>query len=208
MGYLRLNPTIGITYSRPANPVDVHRLSGSADSSHGGNAHNRKSMYGWALHLNGGPVMVKSGRQSLIADSSALSEYYSFGDICKAVKFSTTFLDAIFARQALPIIVLEDSTACISIATNPMNTSLTRSWDIRLHIARDHVLSGLVKPVWIASPEQYTDMLTKPVAKVPHRKHRAKLLNCPEKPKLDSKFDATVATRGDREVSAATTSNT
>ena len=97
--------------------------------------------------------------------------------------------------------MLEDSTACISIATNPMNTSLTRSWDIRLHIARDMVLSGLVRPVLTPSEEQFADMLTKAVARVLHRKCRSRLMNCPLKPELDDKFDASVTTRGDGEVS-------
>jgi hypothetical protein len=190
MGYLRLCPAIGITYGRPDKPEDLNQLFGAADASFGGNRLNLKSMYGFYFWLNKGPIMIKCGRQSMIAHSTAMSEYYAYGESGKFAQYMVNYMKAIDCRSQIPIHIYEDSTACISIATNPINTSLTRSWAIRLHVARDLTMEGIILPVWIESAEQAADIFTKALPKQLHRKHRAKLMNCPLKPKCDGTFDA------------------
>jgi Reverse transcriptase (RNA-dependent DNA polymerase) len=191
VGYLRNFPDIGITFQLPTDPRMKHRLHGAVDASFGGDRRNLKSRYGFVLFLNEGPIYVKCARQSMIAQSSAHAEYYGAGEIGKAIQFTVNFCAAIHATQILPIIALEDNTSAISIASNPINSALTRHWDLRLHIVREFVSTGLLKLVYCSTADMVADILTKPLSNAQFRKLRAVLMNCALKPK-STVPDATV----------------
>ena len=59
------------------------------------------------------------------------------------------------------IITREDNEGAIKMATNRFSSRRTRHVDMKHHIVRDAVESGVVRIHYVTSEEQHADMLTK-----------------------------------------------
>ena len=59
------------------------------------------------------------------------------------------------------IIIREDNGGAIKMATNRFSSRRTRHEDVKHHIVRDAVESGVVRILYVKSGEQHADVLTK-----------------------------------------------
>eukprot|EP00961_Rhodomonas_salina_P267891 3619774-Rhodomonas_salina.2 len=62
---------MGITYSRPDDPAQVNKLFSRVDSDYAADPDTRKSVTGYIVSMNNGPIACKSKRQSCVTLSSA-----------------------------------------------------------------------------------------------------------------------------------------
>ena len=74
LGYLKSNPQHGIQFTRNDNANIANRLFLYVDATWADDEFDRKSTSGMCLHFNGGPVIWKSKKQPIIAQSSCESE--------------------------------------------------------------------------------------------------------------------------------------
>ena len=71
--YLRATYDQGITYCDPGLAMQ-NKLTGWVDSDFGSDVDTRKSMTGYLMSLNGGPISWKSSRQGGVTLSSSEAE--------------------------------------------------------------------------------------------------------------------------------------
>jgi hypothetical protein len=112
--------------------------------------------------LFGAPVVWVSKKQATVALSTAEAEYMAMSMALQELKWVKQFLTEIQFAPILPISIMSDNQAAISIANNPsLPHSRTKHIDLRHHYVREQVIEGLVKVEWIASKDQLADVFTK-----------------------------------------------
>jgi hypothetical protein len=85
--YLRASSNIGITYggySAITSP-NKNRIVAYSDSDWAGCPDSRRSLSGYVIILNGGPVQWKSKVQSIVAQSSTEAEYIAVSVVCNEI---------------------------------------------------------------------------------------------------------------------------
>ena len=75
------------------------------------------------------------------------------------------------------IVIRRDNEGAIKMATNRFSSRRTRHVDVKHHIVRDAVESGVVQPHYVKSEEQNADVLTKALDVNSFQMHVRFLLN-------------------------------
>jgi hypothetical protein len=161
--YLKGTSTLGITYGNNKYvPVcDRNRLIAFSDSDWGGCLDSRKSVSGYAIILNGGPVQWKSKAQSIIAVSSTEAEYIAAATVCNElvwIKRIMSFLNYIQHNTKVYI----DNKSAICIASSNKDDRRTRHIDVRHHLIKDLVNKKQVDLIHISGDVNPADVFTKP----------------------------------------------
>ena len=144
----------------------------------------RRSVTGFILYLNGGPIAWRCQKQSLVAFSSLEAEYYAaskcicevmdlrhimreiflnsqvdpFGKVSRDFRWSP-FVDG--EPEDEPTVLFEDNSGTIATAVNPMKSERTKHIDMRMHFCRDKVRGGFVVLAYCPTAEMLADILTK-----------------------------------------------
>eukprot|EP00961_Rhodomonas_salina_P285276 3855004-Rhodomonas_salina.1 len=82
LAYLVGTADEGITYSRPEHDRHVNRLFGWVDSDYAADPDTRRSVTGYVISLNNGPISWKAKRQSCTTLSSAKAEFVA-ASLCR-----------------------------------------------------------------------------------------------------------------------------
>eukprot|EP00961_Rhodomonas_salina_P197970 2671328-Rhodomonas_salina.1 len=85
LAYLAGTQDLGITYFCPTYSAQVNRLFGWVDSDYVADPDTRKSVTGYIISMNNGPIAWKSKRQSCITLSSAEAEFVAASQCCVEV---------------------------------------------------------------------------------------------------------------------------
>ncbi|TPX50909.1 DNA-directed DNA polymerase [Synchytrium endobioticum] len=126
-----------------------------------------RSRHGAIITYGIGCVLWWSRLQSTVAQSSAEAEYLALAEVAKDIRFISLFLGEIGAPVTEPIVVSEDNSATIHMATNGMVTRSTRHIAIRERLAVQEVMNQKsMRLEKIGSTENVADMLTKPLGRV------------------------------------------
>ena len=171
--YLVGTASMGLAYSGERG------ISIFCDSSHGSPEEARLSRSGYAIMLNNAAIAWRSVLQKSQALSSAEAEYMA---LCAAAQDATwlkQLLSELGIPQRKPIPVMEDNTACISMATKDAVSQRVKHIDIRYHFVRDAIRNGVIRLVYCPTSKQAADILTKPVDSLPFICHRATLMGLP-----------------------------
>eukprot|EP00961_Rhodomonas_salina_P187794 2534492-Rhodomonas_salina.1 len=75
LAYLVGTQDLEITYSRPDDPSQINKLFGWVDSDYAADPDTSKSVTGYIVSMNNGPIAWKSKRQSCVTLSSAEAEF-------------------------------------------------------------------------------------------------------------------------------------
>lgn len=134
-------------------------LTGYVDAAYG-NREGFRSTSGYAFMLNNSLISWYSGRQSIVAQSTAESEYYA------AVKGAN---ECIWLKQLLSdlgfeqgcVSIMEDNQACISLSKNPEDHKRTKHIQVKYHVLRDYVKKDELKLVYCNTKSQLADCFTK-----------------------------------------------
>lgn len=137
-------------------------LFGYVDADHAGDKDDRKSVSGYILMLNGGPVSWSSRKIKVTSLSSFESEWYSASMCGCEVQVLRRTLEELGFVQDAPTVLFEDNAACIysSDPDRPMN-SRSKHIDTRVFKLRELVGDKVLQLVKISSGEQLADNLTK-----------------------------------------------
>ena len=161
LGYLKSNPQHGIQFTRNDNSNIANRLFLYVDATWADDEFDRKSTSGMCLQFNGGPVIWKSKKQPIIAQSSCESEII-------AATYGAN--EAVFVKQLLEEIgvstpsirVYEDNTGATAIANNPGKLrQRSRHFELRFLKVQEYVTRRICNMVQVPTSYQLADIFTK-----------------------------------------------
>jgi hypothetical protein len=147
-------------------------LGGWVDSDFASDIDSRKSMTGYLMSLNGGPISWKSSRQGGVTLSSSEAEFVAASQAGQEVVYLRTLLRGFGYTQKGPTEIWEDNASCIMMSENPTNRDRSRHVDVKVHFLRDLVRDGHVKLLKCAGPQNVSDALTKSLPRPAFEKHR------------------------------------
>lgn len=126
-----------------------------------------RSRHGMAMKLGQGTIMWWSRLQPIIALSTAEAEYIALSEAVKDASFIISLLSELGIIIIQPIVVHEDSNACIRMIANGAMTRHTRHIGIRQqYVIKAAVSDKLIRLVKIAGTENPADMFTKELPKI------------------------------------------
>lgn len=136
------------------------------DSDFAEDRFDRKSRSGSCCLINGGLVSWRSQKQSIVAQSSAESEYIALSESVK----ETLWLHELAKNMK---IVTEntfemrcDNQAAIQIVKNPKFSHRTKHIDVKYHFIRDHHESGRLNLKYEPTETNVADLFTKPLGSI------------------------------------------
>jgi hypothetical protein len=147
-------------------------LSGWVDSDFASNIDTRKSVTGYLMVLNGGPVSWKASRQGGVTLSSSETEFVASSQTGQEVLYLRAFLKGFAYLQHGPTEIWEDNESCILMSENPTNRERSRHVDVRVHFLRDMVRDGSVKLIKGAGTQNVADAHTKSLLQPDFHKHQ------------------------------------
>jgi hypothetical protein len=145
-----------------------------------------KSRSGYLIKLGNCPLIWKSQLQSTIALSTAEAEYYALSQLMRSLLPICRILEELIQHVAIPksfsipsskihATVYEDNTSALTLANEQRITSRTRHYHTRWHFFWEHVKSGEVEIVHVATIDQEADYLTKGLPREPFERIRRKV---------------------------------
>jgi len=169
--YLRGTYDQGITYSDPGRSKR-NVLEGWVDSDFAADPDTRRSVTGYVLSLNNGPISWKSKRQCCTTLSSAEAEFVAASICGQELIYVRALMEGLGFPQVGPTFVWEDNAACIAMSENPTHADRARHIDTRIYFLRDMVRDGIVKLKKVPGTENVADALTKSLPAPSFEKHR------------------------------------
>ena len=159
--YLKGTRESGISYGRADDGME-NVLYGYCDADHAGDKDDRKSVGGYIMMLNNGPISWSSKKLKVTSLSSFESEWYSASLCGCEVESLRRLLDDLGYTQTSPTTLYEDNAACIysSDPDRPMSNR-SKHIDTRVYRLRDLVRDGVLQLVKVESGGQMADGLTK-----------------------------------------------
>jgi hypothetical protein len=168
LAYVRGTLNQGIYFHDPrAGKRNI--LSGWVDSNFASDVDSRKSVTGYMLSLNGGPISWKAARQGDVTLSSSEAEFVAASQAGKEVLYLGALLKGFACPQTRPTELWEDNASCILMSENRERSCHV---DVRVHFLRDMVRDGAVKLSKYAGTQNGADALTKSLPKPASHKHR------------------------------------
>jgi transposase InsO family protein len=139
-----------------------------ADADYAGDIDGRKSTSGFLLQWHGSSVQWGSKLQSSVAVSTAEAEY---------IAMATAVKEALWLKNLLsdfdidgPMQILNDNSAALSIANNPMCAKRAKHIDTQWHFVRDRISKGDIIVQYCPTEFMVADILTKIL---PEQKHKS-----------------------------------
>lgn len=154
--YLKGTKKKGVVYEREED----YYLTAYCDSDFA-SEEDRKSVSGYVIFAQGGPVVWKSKKQPTVALSSCEAEYVALSETIKELLWMSMALTELNVKQDRPIRVYIDNQAAQRIAENAVNHERTKHIDTRYHFIRQVVAAGKVELCHIDTKENVSDLLTK-----------------------------------------------
>ena len=138
----------------------------------------RHSAFGFrrSSDAGGGTICWFPRVQKVTAAASSESEYVALAEVVNELRFLRQ-VKGFLTPPIDDIIIREDNERAIKMATNRFSSRHTRHVDVKHHIVRDAVESGVVRIHHIKSGEQHADVLTKALDVNTFETHARFLLN-------------------------------
>ena len=149
--------------------IDSLPLTVYADASWGNCKDTRRSTSGWLIRLGASWIDWSCHKQATPALSSCEAEYMALTAATTGVMWTMKLLREMSAVQngvdvAIPQTVPllhSDNKSAIALANNDSNHNRSKHIDIRHHFIRHEIVNKRISLVWVASEDQYADILTK-----------------------------------------------
>ena len=152
--YLRFN-----SFKLVYNFAEKLILQGWADASYANNL-DYKSSSGYCMAVGGSLLSWSSGKQPVIAQSTAESELISANNASREVIWWKMLLGEMGFPQET-VTVWEDNKACILLASNPQNHKRTKHIQVRYYYIRDLIEAQEIKLLYCSTLSQLADSFTK-----------------------------------------------
>ena len=184
--YLQGTVSLGLVYHRGESKEDG-MLLGYCDADLGGNVDDGKSTMGYAFLLGGGTVAWLSAKESIVALSTAESEYIAASECCRHAVWMLKWFDELVSDigaeflflghkdasgvargDQRPLSVLCDAQSALSLITKSGNHRRTKHIQLKFHYVRERCEKGDVKFSYVETKNQAADILTKALTTTAH----------------------------------------
>jgi hypothetical protein len=176
VGYVKSNRFNGELWI--TKPKELRIVSG-ADSNHGTDSGDRKSIMSEVHTLGGAYLMSSSKKIPSVTLSSTESEYYSNSNAATEMKFEWMLLDEIFLHddeKRLTGWLYNDNLGALYLSKNQHVSMRTKHIDIRAHYVRELQDKEIIKILFEKSENLLPDMLNKNLPEEDHLRHAENLL--------------------------------
>jgi hypothetical protein len=136
-------------------------LLGYTDASHGSEDLGWKSMSGYVFLLAGGAISWSAKKQSLIALSTAESEYIAMTHAAKELVWIHSFISEILRPLSIPFPLLADNQSAIALAKNGFFSPRTKHIALRYHYIREALANSILSIDWVDTHSNLADIFTK-----------------------------------------------
>eukprot|EP00253_Pinus_taeda_P020502 PITA_20502 len=135
------------------------------DSDWAGDSIDRKSISGYSLSLESGPICWSSKKQAAIALSSVKVEYRGVVNITIQALWLQHFLTELGVQVHQPIVIWCDNHSTLKFFRDPVQRQQTKHIEIHMHYIRDLVHDWIIDLQFCPSAEQTADIFTKTFTK-------------------------------------------
>ena len=127
--------------------------------------------------LAGGAISWFSRAQKLTASATSESEYIALAEATNELRFLRQVKQFISPPADTRIPIHEDNQGAIKMANNRFSSRRTRHIDVKHHVIRDAIDSGIIRVEYVNSGEQHADILTKALDAKTFERHARFLMN-------------------------------
>ncbi|XP_049931235.1 retrovirus-related Pol polyprotein from transposon RE1 isoform X2 [Nymphaea colorata] len=169
--YLKNSPGMGLFFQNGTSLT----ISVYVDADYAGCHLDRKSTTGFCVFIGSNLVTWKSKKQTVVATSSAESEYRAMAQATAEVMWVRSLMLDLTVEVPLPMQLLGDNKAALFIANNPAFHERTKHVEVDCHYTRDMIQTGFVSTSHISTTGQTADIFTKALARGPFQSCCSKL---------------------------------
>ena len=108
----------------------------------------------------------KSKKQTVVARSSAESEYRAMAHTTCELVWLKHLLEELGFPQTTPMSLLCDNQATVHIASNPVFHERTKHIEVNCHFVREKMLQNIIHTVYVKSADQLADLFTKALGEI------------------------------------------
>ena len=156
MRYLSGTKGLGVVYEKE----DEYYVTAYSDSDYS-SEEDRKSISGYVVYAQNGPIVWKSKKQPTVALSSCEAEYVALASTIQELLWVSMALTELGVKQSKPMKIYIDNQAAQRLAENPVNQDRTKHIDVRYHFIRQVIASGKVVLEYVDTKKNVSDLLTK-----------------------------------------------
>jgi hypothetical protein len=124
------------------------------------NDHDRRSISGYTIFVNGNLVAWKIQKQQTVAKSTTEAEYVAMSLATSSVIYLREVLKELGYPQG-PTVMFEDNAGALGLAKNRITNGRAKHIDVHHHFIRERIENGDIKPQYIMTKEQVADIMTK-----------------------------------------------
>ena len=123
----------------------------------------------YAFMLNGCPISWLSKKQQSVASATTEAEYIALATTSRQVVW---YLNAFTQLDCtIPMTIMADNTASISLAANPVNNSQTKYIDVAYHFKSEHLIRKSFTLSYVPSNDNTADLMTKRLNSLANHAH-------------------------------------
>ena len=173
--YIASTPLLGITFCAHNLPFQLYAY---VDASY--NCYtDSKSHTGVSLHLGqfSGSFLSLSKKQSILADSTTVSEFVGTHSAVQKVLWAQNLLTELGYLSAISTTLYQDNKSTIRLISHKGNSGRTKHIALRYNMIREAVKNNNISIEYLPSEKMTADTLTKPLGSVLFPIHQCRLLN-------------------------------
>ena len=161
--YLKGTINAELVYRKSDKPLILH---GFCDSDFAG-SEDRRSVTGYCFKLNSESALIswKTKKQSVVALSSCEAEFMSITFAVQEGKFLRQLFADMLQCNRYDFQLFIDNQGALKLSQNPIHHQRSKHIDVKYMYVRQEIASGVVKPIYIPSNRNLSDVFTKPVSK-------------------------------------------
>jgi hypothetical protein len=136
---------------------------------------NYRSTTGWICTLGGNAVSWTSHRQSVVAHSSAESEWFAANDGAKEAIYVRRIFEDLGHSMYGPLSMMVDNQTAIKQSTTTMDLKTSRHIGLKQHYLRQQCNEGTLALEYVNTHDQLADALTKCLPVKQHEELRSRI---------------------------------
>ncbi|KAE9057038.1 hypothetical protein PF007_g31784 [Phytophthora fragariae] len=171
--YLQGTREFGLVWYKPDSPA--MQLVAYADADLGNEKHDRRSITGYVLQLNGCTFAYKSRKQSIVADDTCSAEFVAASECSNLIMWTHNLFAELKIERTKKTVLFEDNHAAIHVIEEVSSGYKVRSVDLKFHKIKDFVERGVFAIEYCPSEDNVADIFTKPLGPQQFTKLRERL---------------------------------